>query len=109
MLFSADPQAWSRGDSPRVRRLTPGHGAASRRLPGECPGHVGLHDDDGWPGAAGVLESALAAAGKGVRWQDGLMLCHRSKEYGDLQAEVTPKLEQLLYTEQWGVQVHQGP
>ncbi len=45
------------------------------------------------PGPTHVREEILQA-------QTALMLGHRSKEYSDLQAEVTPKLQEMLYTEQ---------
>jgi len=45
------------------------------------------------PGPTHVREKILQA-------QAAPMLGHRSKEYADLQAEVTPKLQQLLYTQQ---------
>jgi aspartate aminotransferase-like enzyme len=45
------------------------------------------------PGPTHVREEILQA-------QAAPMLGHRSKEYADLQAEVTPKLQQLLYTQQ---------
>jgi aspartate aminotransferase-like enzyme len=45
------------------------------------------------PGPTHVREEILQA-------QAAAMLGHRSKEYADLQAEVTPKLQQLLYTQQ---------
>ncbi|HUT15504.1 MAG TPA: alanine--glyoxylate aminotransferase family protein [Anaerolineae bacterium] len=45
------------------------------------------------PGPTHVREKILQA-------QAAPMLGHRSKEYADLQAEVTPKLQQLLYTKQ---------
>jgi len=45
------------------------------------------------PGPTHVREEILAA-------QTALMLGHRSTDYSDLQAEVTPKLQKLLYTEQ---------
>jgi aspartate aminotransferase-like enzyme len=45
------------------------------------------------PGPTHVRESILEA-------QTAPMIGHRSTEYSDLQAEVTPKLQRLLYTEQ---------
>ncbi len=45
------------------------------------------------PGPTHVRESILEA-------QTAPMVGHRSTEYADLQAEVTPKLQKLLYTEQ---------
>jgi aspartate aminotransferase-like enzyme len=45
------------------------------------------------PGPTHVREKILQA-------QAAPMIGHRSKEYADLQAEVTPKLQQLLYTQQ---------
>jgi len=45
------------------------------------------------PGPTHVREEILQA-------QAAPMLGHRSKEYADLQAEVTPKLQQMLYTQQ---------
>ena len=45
------------------------------------------------PGPTHVREEMLQA-------QAAPMLGHRSKEYADLQADVTPKLQQLLYTQQ---------
>ncbi len=45
------------------------------------------------PGPTHVRDEILHA-------QAAPMLGHRSKEYADLQAEVTPKLQELLYTEQ---------
>jgi aspartate aminotransferase-like enzyme len=45
------------------------------------------------PGPTHVREKILQA-------QAAPMLGHRSKEYADLQAEVTPKLQQMLYTQQ---------
>jgi len=45
------------------------------------------------PGPTHVRDEVLQA-------QAAPMLGHRSKEYADLQAEVTPKLQQLLYTQQ---------
>ena len=45
------------------------------------------------PGPTHVRDEILQA-------QAAPMLGHRSREYADLQAEVTPKLQQLLYTEQ---------
>jgi len=45
------------------------------------------------PGPTHVREKILQA-------QAAPMIGHRSKEYTDLQAEVTPKLQQLLYTQQ---------
>jgi aspartate aminotransferase-like enzyme len=45
------------------------------------------------PGPTHVRERILQA-------QAAPMLGHRSQEYADLQAEVTPKLQQLLYTQQ---------
>ncbi len=45
------------------------------------------------PGPTHVRKSILDA-------QTAPMIGHRSTEYSDLQAEVTPKLQQLLYTEQ---------
>jgi aspartate aminotransferase-like enzyme len=45
------------------------------------------------PGPTHVREKILQA-------QAAPMLGHRSKEYADLQAEVTPKLQQMLYTRQ---------
>ncbi len=45
------------------------------------------------PGPTHVREEILAA-------QTAPMIGHRSTDYSDLQAEVTPKLEKLLYTEQ---------
>jgi aspartate aminotransferase-like enzyme len=45
------------------------------------------------PGPTHVRDEILQA-------QAAPMLGHRSKEYADLQAEVTPKLQQMLYTEQ---------
>lgn len=45
------------------------------------------------PGPTHVRESVLEA-------QTAPMLGHRSQEYADLQAEVTPKLQKMLYTEQ---------
>ena len=45
------------------------------------------------PGPTHVREKILQA-------QAAPMLGHRSREYSDLQAEVTPKLQQLLYTKQ---------
>jgi len=45
------------------------------------------------PGPTHVREEILQA-------QTAPMLGHRSKEYADLQGEVTPKLQQMLYTEQ---------
>ena len=45
------------------------------------------------PGPTHVREKILLA-------QAVPMIGHRSKEYADLQAEVTPKLQQLLYTQQ---------
>lgn len=45
------------------------------------------------PGPTHVREKILQA-------QAAPMLGHRSKEYADLQADVTPKLQQLLYTKQ---------
>lgn len=45
------------------------------------------------PGPTHVRESVLDA-------QTAPMIGHRSTEYSDLQAEVTPKLQKLLYTEQ---------
>jgi predicted phosphoserine aminotransferase len=45
------------------------------------------------PGPTHVRDEILQA-------QTAPMLGHRSKDYSDLQAEVTPKLQQLLYTEQ---------
>ncbi len=45
------------------------------------------------PGPTHVREKILQA-------QAAPMIGHRSKEYADLQAEVTPKLQQLLYTRQ---------
>ena len=45
------------------------------------------------PGPTHVREKILEA-------QAAPMLGHRSKEYADLQAEVTPKLQQMLYTQQ---------
>ena len=45
------------------------------------------------PGPTHVSEEILEA-------QTAPMLGHRSKEYSDLQGEVRPKLQQLLYTEQ---------
>ncbi|MGC9348222.1 MAG: pyridoxal-phosphate-dependent aminotransferase family protein [Anaerolineae bacterium] len=45
------------------------------------------------PGPTHVSESILEA-------QTEPMIGHRSQEYADLQAEVTPKLQKLLYTEQ---------
>jgi len=45
------------------------------------------------PGPTHVRDEILQA-------QAAPMLGHRSKEYADLQAEVTPKLQQLLYTQQ---------
>jgi len=45
------------------------------------------------PGPTHVRERILQA-------QAAPMLGHRSKEYADLQAEVTPKLQQMLYTQQ---------
>jgi aspartate aminotransferase-like enzyme len=45
------------------------------------------------PGPTHVRDEILQA-------QAAPMLGHRSKEYADLQAEVTPKLQQMLYTQQ---------
>jgi aspartate aminotransferase-like enzyme len=45
------------------------------------------------PGPTHVREKILQA-------QAAPMLGHRSKEYADLQADVTPKLQQMLYTQQ---------
>jgi aspartate aminotransferase-like enzyme len=45
------------------------------------------------PGPTHVREEILQA-------QAAPMIGHRSQEYADLQAEVTPKLQQLLYTQQ---------
>lgn len=45
------------------------------------------------PGPTHVREEILQA-------QTAPMIGHRAKEYSDLQAEVTPKLQQLLYTNQ---------
>lgn len=45
------------------------------------------------PGPTHVREEILAA-------QTTLMIGHRSKDYSDLQAAVTPKLQKLLYTQQ---------
>ena len=45
------------------------------------------------PGPTHVREEILQA-------QTAPMIGHRSQEYADLQAEVTPKLQKLLYTEQ---------
>ena len=45
------------------------------------------------PGPTHVREEILLA-------QAAPMIGHRSKEYSDLQAEVTPKLQKLLYTQQ---------
>jgi aspartate aminotransferase-like enzyme len=45
------------------------------------------------PGPTHVRDEILQAQAVG-------MLGHRSKEYSDLQAEVTPKLQELLYTKQ---------
>jgi len=45
------------------------------------------------PGPTHVRDEVLQA-------QAAPMLGHRSKEYADLQADVTPKLQQLLYTQQ---------
>ncbi|HEY67582.1 MAG TPA: alanine--glyoxylate aminotransferase family protein [Thermoflexia bacterium] len=45
------------------------------------------------PGPTHVREKILQA-------QAAPMIGHRSKEYAELQAEVTPKLQQLLYTQQ---------
>ncbi|MGC9358411.1 MAG: pyridoxal-phosphate-dependent aminotransferase family protein [Anaerolineae bacterium] len=45
------------------------------------------------PGPTHVRDEILKA-------QAAPMIGHRSKEYADLQAEVTPKLQRLLYTEQ---------
>jgi aspartate aminotransferase-like enzyme len=45
------------------------------------------------PGPTHVRDEILQA-------QAAPMLGHRSKEYADLQAQVTPKLQQMLYTEQ---------
>ncbi len=45
------------------------------------------------PGPTHVRDKILQA-------QAAPMLGHRSKEYADLQAEVTPKLQQMLYTQQ---------
>jgi aspartate aminotransferase-like enzyme len=45
------------------------------------------------PGPTHVRDEILQA-------QAAPMLGHRSKEYADLQAEVTPKLQQMLYTDQ---------
>jgi aspartate aminotransferase-like enzyme len=45
------------------------------------------------PGPTHVREEILQA-------QAAPMLGHRSQEYADLQAEVTPKLQQMLYTQQ---------
>jgi aspartate aminotransferase-like enzyme len=45
------------------------------------------------PGPTHVREKILQA-------QAAPMLGHRSQEYADLQAEVTPKLQQMLYTQQ---------
>jgi aspartate aminotransferase-like enzyme len=45
------------------------------------------------PGPTHVRDEILQA-------QAAPMIGHRSKDYADLQAEVTPKLQQLLYTEQ---------
>ena len=45
------------------------------------------------PGPTHVREEILQA-------QAAPMIGHRSREYADLQAEVTPKLQQLLYTQQ---------
>jgi len=45
------------------------------------------------PGPTHVREEILAA-------QTAPMLGHRSKDYSDLQADVTPKLQKLLYTQQ---------
>ena len=45
------------------------------------------------PGPTHVREEILQA-------QAAPMIGHRAKEYSDLQAEVTPKLQQLLYTQQ---------
>ncbi|HSR32794.1 MAG TPA: alanine--glyoxylate aminotransferase family protein, partial [Anaerolineae bacterium] len=45
------------------------------------------------PGPTHVRDEILQA-------QAAPMIGHRAKEYSDLQAEVTPKLQKLLYTEQ---------
>ncbi|HEY73887.1 MAG: aminotransferase [Anaerolineaceae bacterium 4572_32.2] len=45
------------------------------------------------PGPTHVRDKILQA-------QTAPMIGHRSKEYSDLQAEVTPKLQQMLYTQQ---------
>jgi len=45
------------------------------------------------PGPTHVRPSILEA-------QTAPMIGHRSTEYSDLQAEVTPKLQKMLYTEQ---------
>ena len=45
------------------------------------------------PGPTHVRDKILQA-------QTAPMLGHRAKEYSDLQLEVTPKLQQLLYTQQ---------
>jgi aspartate aminotransferase-like enzyme len=45
------------------------------------------------PGPTHVREEILAA-------QTAPMIGHRSKDYSDLQAAVTPKLQKLLYTQQ---------
>ena len=45
------------------------------------------------PGPTHVRDEMLQA-------QTAPMIGHRAKEYSDLQAEVTPKLQKLLYTDQ---------